>query len=378
MGLGLLAVCGGFSDVAQAAPAIVAGDVVVLELIAGDPVALRDVDMLAFDAFGNLMANRETFGGTGGVSYVDIDAGTATILVSGISRADGLTLHPSGALYVASEISGVLPFNRIYRIDVTYDAGNVPLSATATSITTSIGINNPEGIVALTADSAFGSAGDLYVCEDRTPGRIFHLVLTAGNNATASILVNSPANLRRPEGLTLGDFSGQLAGPMLFAAETTDNNVLQIDATGAFSVLGNPAAVAMNQPDNVKFGHDGMLYVSEDIGAGNGRIIRIAVDGTHEVVLSGFNFPQGMAFDFARSDLYVAEQGSARVWRARFDTATDDADGDGDVDLFDAGSFQRCFGAVPMTLECLVFDSDRNDTIDLTDHQLFEAMLVGP
>lgn len=363
---------------AHALPTIVADDVVVLELIASDDVALRDVDMLTFDAFGNLLTNRETVGGSGGVSYVDIEAGTATVLVSGISRADGLTLHPSGALYVTSELSGPSTTNRVFRIDVMYDPDNVPLSATATGITTTIAINNPEGIVALPADNDFGSAGDLYVCEDRSPGRVFHLVLGSDDGAVASILVDMDANLHRPEGLALGDFHGALPAPMLFTAETSDDNVLQIDPAGGVNVLGDPTAVFMDQPDNVKFGHDGMLYVSEDIGAQHGRILRIAADGTHEVVLAGFEFPQGMAFDVARRDLYIAEQGANRVWRARFHTATGDADADGDVDLSDIASFERCFGATPTTAGCLVFDFDRDDTIDLEDFAALLGVVSGP
>ncbi|MFQ5415226.1 MAG: SMP-30/gluconolactonase/LRE family protein, partial [Phycisphaerae bacterium] len=359
-------------------PAIVATDVVALQLVAADNVALRNVDMLTFDAFGNLFANREARGAAGGVSYVDVEAGTATVLVTGINRADGITLHPSGALYITSETSGASTTDRIYRVDVTYDAANVPISATATSITTSLAIDKPEGIVALDRDSAFGSTGDLYVSEDRFAGRILHLVLTGADTADASVFVDPVAILRRPEGVTFGDFGGRLPAPTLLVAETNGDNVLRIDATGTIGVLGNPTVVGLTEPDNIKFGHDGELYVSEDAGFGTGRIIRISEDGTHEVVLSGFSFPQGMAFDVDRRDLYIAEQGNNRIWRARFRTATGDADGDGDIDPSDADAFERCFGSTPLTLECLVFDFNRDDVIDAQDRQAFVALMPGP
>lgn len=362
---------------AVADPTIVASDVVRIELIASDPVALADVDMLAFDAFGNLMANRETVGNSGGVSYVDIENGMASILVNGISRADGITLHPSGALYVTSEVSGASSTLRVFRVDVAYDAGHTPTSATRTSITTSLAINNPEGIVALMQDSVFGSSGDLYVCEDRDPGRVLHLVLGAGNTASATESVGTAANLRRPEGLTFGEFGGFSRSPALFMAETTGDNVLRIESDGSVGVVGTPGAVALDQPDNVKFGHDGKLYVTEDLNPG--RVIRIDAAGNHQVALSGFNLPQGMAFDMARRDLYIAEQGLDRVWRARFATATGDADADGDVDLVDFAAFQDCAdeaGGLPQP-QCLLLDYDRDDDVDLDDYSGFHAALTG-
>jgi len=375
--LAAVGILAGYDNV-RGAPAIVAPDVVRVDLIASDAVTLLNVDMLAFDAYGNLFANRETSGSTGGTSYVNVAAGTATSLVSGISRCDGITLHPSGAMYVTSETSGASTNSRVYRLDIFYDANNVPLSATATSITTSLAINNPEGIVALEAAGAYGSAGDLIVAEDATPGRIIRLALGPGNTATASVLVGTATNLRRPEGLGFGDFAGALPEPSLFAAETTDDNVLSITSGGAVSVLGLPAAVSLNEPDNLEFGHDGKLYISEDVGSGNGRIVRAASNGAHEVVLGGFNFPQGMAFDLARSDLYIAEQGSARIWRARFFTATEDCDLDGDVDLRDYAGLAACFELPEMPVECLVFDIDRNDVIESDDVAAFVSALAGP
>ncbi len=304
----------------SAPPTIEVSDIVSLDVVAADAVALRNVDMLAFDAFGNLLANREVRGSAGGVTYIDVANGTATVLLTGISRADGITLHPSGAIYITSEVSGASTSDRIFRVDLTYDANQVPVSAAATSITTSLAIDNPEGIVALHIDNEYGSAGALFVCEDRSPGRVFRLVPDDTDMAIASVLVDLAADLTRPEGIALGDFGGGLNAARLFVAETNGGNVLQIAPDGSVGVVGDPAAVSMVKPDNVAFGFDGRLYVSEDVGSGAGRIIRIDADGTHEVALSGFNLPQGLAFDSTTNDLYIAEQGADRVWRARFRT----------------------------------------------------------
>jgi hypothetical protein len=85
-----------------------------------------------------------------------------------------------------------------------------------------------------------------------------------------------------------------------------------------------------------------------------------------------------MAFDFARRDLYVAEQGADTVWRARFATATGDAEGDGDVDLADVAAFQRCASAGFVGAVCPRFDYDRDDDVDPSDFEPFRVMMTGP
>lgn len=300
--------------IAAAAPQLSDPSVGSLELVtlsAEDRAKLNRIDGLAFDSFGNLFGAVENSGVQGGVVYIDKFTGAVTRLVFGISRADQIALHPDGDLLVTSEVTPASTSNRLFRVAVEYDEAGIPVSAIRSSIATSQAINNPEGLVVLQEDGDFGLRGDAIVAEDRSPGRIARVALDSGT------LIFLAAALRRPEGLALGDFAG-MSEEALYAAETSDDNVLRIDANRVVTVFGNPAAVALRRPDNVEFGPDGFLYVSEDRSVPNSRILRVAADGTHSVFATGFGQAAGMVFDPESGDLYIAEQDFDRIWRVRF------------------------------------------------------------
>jgi sugar lactone lactonase YvrE len=284
----------------------------VLELVtpaSSEQAKLNQVDDLLFDPYGNLLATREISGANGAVVAIDIATGTVSVLVTGISRADQIARHPSGDYFVTSEVDGAATSNRIFRVRLSYDANQRPISATATSITTSIGLDNPEGIVALPERSAYGEAGDLFVAQDdAVNGRVAHLALGVTT-------LFGPAFLKS-EGLTFGSVFGQ--APALFVAESNGDRVARIDANGVATTLGDPAAVSLQSPDNAQVGPDGLLYVSEDRGAPLSRVFRILPSGTHRPLVGGLDAAQGLAFDPATGDLYIAEQGLDRVWRVRF------------------------------------------------------------
>lgn len=310
-----------------------------LELVTPDPAEqnkLNKIDGLAFDPFGNLLGVKEILGETGGVVYIDKQTGAVTVLVTGISRADQIALHPSGDLLVTSEVTPGATTDRVYRVTPAYNASNVPTSATATSLTTSQAINNPEGLVVLDAAGPFGDVGDLYVAEDIVDGKVFHVDPDTGTTTAFA------GDFRRPEGMALGDFGG-LATLALYAAETSNHRVLRIDSDGNATTLGDPTSVSMALPDNVEFGPDGFLYVSEDRAEPDSRIIRIAADGTHRVFATGFSAAQGLVFD-ANRDLYISEQGLDRIWRVVFNLPGD-ANGDGVVDLADFNIWSANYGA---------------------------------
>jgi sugar lactone lactonase YvrE len=286
-----------------------------LELVVQDATNLIEPEGLAFDAFGNLFVTREETGSSGGVSYVN-KTGTITNLVSGISRADGIILLPNGDLLVVSEVSPASTTNRLYRLKVNYGANNIPTSASATSLTTTVAINNPEGIDVLASSGAFGTAGTVFVSEDANPGRIFRVNLDTG---AANVFVDFSEKLSRPEGLAFGDFNGALA-PALYTPEAGANRIRKIESNGTTNVFGNPTVVNLTFPDGLKFGPDGFLYVAEDseFGGEIGRIIRIAANGTHTVFAGGFADPSALAFDPTNGDLYIADQGSSSIWRVEF------------------------------------------------------------
>ena len=58
--------------------------------------------------------------------------------------------------------------------------------------------------------------------------------------------------------------------------------------------------------------------------------------------------------------------------------APGDANGNGKVDLFDAGVLQNCFGATAPTGLCAVSDLTRDGAVTAADHAALVARLVGP
>jgi sugar lactone lactonase YvrE len=313
-----------------AEPVLLDPGIGILTVLADDSVALEQVDGLAFDAFDNLFAALEIDSAQGGIAYIDKLTGEVTRLVSGIVRADQIALHPDGSLYVTSEARSPAFSERVYRIQVTYDVNNVPLSAIAEDLTTSTAIDNPEGLAIIDSDGPYGLAGDLLVAEDRTNGRILHL----GTAGIATPIADASAGLRRPEGIALGR-PGNVDTIALMVAETSDDNVVRIAPNGAIATVGNPQAVGLRRPDNVEFGPDGHLYVSED--RESGRIIRIAPNGAHSAVAEGFVYPQGLAFDPENGDLFIAsqDQQAPRVYRLRFVEPPDPPEAY-DIALYDA------------------------------------------
>ncbi|MAG33672.1 MAG: hypothetical protein CL908_22565 [Deltaproteobacteria bacterium] len=278
---------------------------------AAEQAKLGRVDGLDFDPFGNLMAVLEISDATAGAVYIDKLTGAVTTLITGVSRLDQIALDPSGDLWVTREVGGPSTSNRIYRLVVGYDGSNTPIptGTSLTTLVTSENVDHPEGLVVLESASAFGNAGDLYVAEDGVSGGVYRIEPATG---TATLL---SGDLNRPEGMALGTFSGQ-APSALYVAVTLDHVIKRIEADGTTTTFGDPAAVSLTSPDNVEFGPDGYMYVTEDRIAPNSRIIRVAPDGTHSVYATGFDEAQGMIFD-DNGDMYVAEQGLARIWRIR-------------------------------------------------------------
>ncbi len=300
---------------APAMPTLFLSGLGTLTVVAHDAASLDRVDGLTFDQFGNLFATRE-YVSTGALATINKTTGSVTTLLSGnlLAGADQIDFRPSGELLLTRELPA--PFGGLNTLQISYGPGNVPQPAPINGFlaTSPAALSGPEGLVILRTNGAFGPAGRLYVAEDRNGGRI----IGVDPNGATTELVSAAMGLLRPEGLAFGDFGGQTT-PALYAAETARNRVVRIEANGSFAVVGNPAALLLNGPDNVEFGPDGFLYLSEDtLDGALGRIVRIALDGTHEVVASGFAEPAGLAFDQATGDLYIAEQGAATIWRLQF------------------------------------------------------------
>lgn len=99
---------------------------------------------------------------------------------------------------------------------------------------------------------------------------------------------------------------------------------------------------------------------------------------------SGFVYLQGAGFGISNSgdpiygdtvsyDLVIIAQAAPLI--------DGDYDRDGDVDLADFASMQRCWtgdGVAVTDTQCLVFDFDGEEDVDLDDYAAFEPLLVGP
>jgi len=247
---------------------------------------------------------------------VDKLTGAVTAIAIGITGSDQIEFDSTGTLYVTNEFEPAQTAGRLFRVDVSYGSGNIPIGGSFNSVTTDLGINNPEGLIALPADGTFGSKDRLYIAEDASSGRILSVDVNA-SSGTVNVLVGTAASLQRPEGMAFGDFSGLLS-PALYIAETTDNNILSINELGDVTVFGIPSAIGLTAPDNVEFGPDGFLYVSEDRGSGQGRIIRIDTLGNHSVFATGFSSPAGLVFDPLSGVLFISEQDTQSIWTVTF------------------------------------------------------------
>ncbi|MGJ8695349.1 MAG: PEP-CTERM sorting domain-containing protein [Verrucomicrobiaceae bacterium] len=277
-----------------------------LSVLADTTSQLDLIDGLAFDVNGNLFGALEIDSSSGGVVVIDKVTGQVTSLVDGIPRADQLNFSPNGKLYVTAEVPGASTTDRIYEVEVTY-SGGVPVSATKTSLTTTAGINNPEGLAVLQSSGVFGDAGTLLVAEHASPGTIWSINPSTGASTALAL------GLASGEGMSIGDFSGGgIYG--LYIAETGANRVTRVDPDGTKTALGDGTTVSMTNPDNVAFGPDGYVYVSEDVAGTGGRILRANAAGVWEVFATGFNEPQGMLFG-ADGTMYISEQGEDRIWQ---------------------------------------------------------------
>jgi sugar lactone lactonase YvrE len=297
-------------------PELAVGISGVIERVVVDPINLQRIDGLAFDRFGNLFGALEVVSGEGGLVYIDKATGAVRSIALGIPGACRIDVHPNGDIYVSSELpivnfNGVdIQLGGVYRVVVTYDGTNRPVSGVATRLAAVV--SSPEGIQPLQVDSAYGSAGDMLIAEDETGGRIVRIM---PDGSALTVLVGA-GNLQKPEGLAFGDFNGAQS-PALYAAEKAGGRIVRVGSDGSITTLGDPTTLGpggLNGPDNINFGLDGYLYVGEKYA---GRVIRIAGNGTHTVFAAGFDNNEGLAFDPENGDLYVGEIEKATVWRIR-------------------------------------------------------------
>lgn len=186
--------------------------------------------------------------------------------------------------------------------------------------------NNPDGLIveSNTYGVAAGAGGMLWVAD--AGGNTIYRVNTAdGQVSRVAVLgplaspMPNPGRAGRmerdpvPTGITVGpngDAYVSLLGGFPFIPGA---KVVRVTAAGQVSdVAGGLAATV-----DIEMGPDGKLYVVE-FGSfslttqppgwvpNSGRVVRVGMDGSKEVIVSGLNTPNGIAFD-AQGRLYVVD-----------------------------------------------------------------------
>jgi hypothetical protein len=122
------------------------------------------------------------------------------------------------------------------------------------------------------------------------------------------------------------------------------------------------------------------LYISEDQPNPFSLVLRVDDQGIFRVFATGFGQAQGMAFDPANGDLYIAEQDFSRVWRVVFGPPLHgDYNRNGAVDAADYIAWRRGFTSSGLDLAA---DGNRDGQIDLDDNELwrrsFGRIVPGP
>jgi sugar lactone lactonase YvrE len=274
---------------------------------------------------------------------------TATVYVTGLASPDGLAFSPDGVLYVAEESGG-----RVSRVGA---------GGTITPVLT--GLREPEGIT-------FDDAGNLYVVEDIGAGRLIkrtpegvittlavdleapegvacgpddllyvsesnlqfetnplevhsRIAAVSSSGVVSRIITSTPMIV--DTNVTFWSYAGLVFGSdgLLYVANElsgregslgsftlfTMDSVFTVDPVSGSRALFASGLVV---PEGLRFSTGGRfpLYVAEeDIGGGAGRLSRIASDGSHLTMCTGFLSIEDVAM--FQGALYVSEDGSGLI-----------------------------------------------------------------
>ena len=207
-----------------------------------------------------------------------------------LAKPKGLTLDPSGHLYVAD-----YDHHRIRKIDATTGIAQ-------TVAGNGIGGNNSDGILAITANVGlpFGlgidAVGNLYVSSQTwstiqkidTSGIITNFA--GGGNETTDDIVATQARLSSPSDIAF-DQNGNM-----YIANLNNHTIRKIDTTGTITTIagngqfgstgdGGPASQAqLNRPTGLACDKLGNLYIAD---TGNKRIRKIDTAGNISTIAGG-------------------------------------------------------------------------------------------
>lgn len=169
------------------------------------------------------------------------------------------------------------------------------------------GIDGPHGL-AFGPDANSDGVPELYV-SGRNSQNVVRYDGATGQPLGTFVTAGS-GGLSWPEGLTF-DASGVYA----FVASTGSSRILKYNAqTGAYVGIG--ASTGLSSPKDVKFGLEGLMYVTS---GGNDRVLRFTAGGVYvdDYVTAGsggIDNPSRVAFG-ADGDLYVTATGNSQILR---------------------------------------------------------------
>jgi sugar lactone lactonase YvrE len=217
--------------------------------------ANSSLSLPAFGPDGNLYVVPGASPSAGGIDEYDGATGAFIkhFVPSGTLAGGRDMAWSNGYLYIGEEYNNdVLRFNATTgafdRVFVTAGSG---------------GISGPRGLT-------FGPDGNLYV-SGRNNATVVRYDGTTGA-PLGTYVTSGSGGMSLPEGIAFDP-----SGSYLYVASTGSNQILKYNAqTGAF--VGVAASTGLSGPKSVKFGPDGLMYVSS---ASNNRILRFTESGTY-------------------------------------------------------------------------------------------------
>jgi uncharacterized protein (TIGR03437 family) len=285
-------------------------------------VALDASDSLYISDFGANQVYQVT-----GSGILSLAAGTGTAGFSGVGTSAllaqlnapaGLTVDPTGALYVADSSNNLV--RKVYNgviINVFNTRGPTGVALDSTGMLYVAAANyfgtvvQPIAGIASARDVTLDAAGDIYF----TAGTFVMEIPSAGAVTTIAGSGNSPyfggdggpatsAQLYSPSGIVV-DSTGNW-----YIADTSNNRVRMVTPAGVISTIAGTGDTAqLSAPRALAIDSANNLYIAD---TGNNAVRRLAPGGTLTALDTQLNNPVSVAVD-SQGSVYIADSGNNRI-----------------------------------------------------------------